>query len=182
MFCQQCGKQLDDTARFCGECGVPTVGNSAAAEATARGTLAGASANAVERLGSQLRVLGILWAVYSGFRMLMAVWTVIFTRALMPAFAEIVPHDAALNMAPFLRAMSGFYILTGVWAIVAGIVGIWASWALLKRERSGRTIALVIAFVSLISIPFGTALGVYTLVVLLPQTAGLTYEQIAATT
>jgi hypothetical protein len=182
MFCQQCGKQLDDTARFCGGCGVSTVGNSSGAQTAAGGTLAAASANAVERLGSQLRVLGILWAVYSGFRMLMAAWTVVFTRAMLPAFAEMVPHDADINIAPFLKAMSGFYIVSGVWAVVAGIVGIWAAWALLKRQRSGRTIALVIAFVSLISIPFGTALGVYTLVVLLPQTAGHTYEQITATT
>jgi hypothetical protein len=174
MFCQQCGKQLDDSARFCMGCGVSTgAGGSSAAPA--------ASGGAAEKLASQVRVLGILWAVYSGFRMISAVWTVVFSRMLLPMVAGMVPHDADINIAPILRAMSGFYMVAGIWAVVAGIVGIWASWALLTRQQSARTIALVIAFVSLISIPFGTALGVYTLVVLLPETAGRSYDHLTAT-
>ncbi len=179
MFCQQCGKQLDDSARFCGTCGAST-GGGTSGPAAVGGSPAVASSSVVEKLGSQLRVLGILWAVYSGFRMVTAVWTVVFSRTMLPAFAEMMPHDADVNLAPLLHMLGGFYIVGAVWAVAAGIVGVWAAWALLKRERSGRTIALVIAFVSLISIPFGTALGVYTLVVLLPGTAGQTYDQITA--
>jgi hypothetical protein len=170
VFCEQCGKELDDTARFCGACGKSTTG----------GAIRAVPASAGESLRGQLRVLGILWAIYSPFRILMAAWTVVFSRTLMPMFMNLAPHDADFNFAPIFRMMSGFYMVTAVFAVAAGALGIWAAWALLRHEQSGRTLALIIAFVSLISIPFGTALGVYTLVVLLPKTAGLAYKQLAA--
>jgi hypothetical protein len=172
VFCEQCGKQLDDTAQFCGACGKPTTGGAAPALP---------SAAVGESLRGQLRVLGILWAIYSPLRILMAVWTVVFSRTLMPMFMNMAPHDADFNFAPIFRMMSGFYMVTAVFAVAAGALGIWAAWALMRHEQSGRILALIIAFVSLISIPFGTALGVYTLVVLLPKTADLTYKQLAAT-
>ncbi len=133
----------------------------------------------MEKLGSSLRVLGILWAVYSGFRILMAAWTVAFSREFLPLMGSIIPKDANVDFTPFLHLAAGFYLVSAVYAVLAGAAGIWAAWAILKRERSGRMIALVIAFISLISIPFGTALGVYTLVVLLPEDAGRTYERLA---
>jgi hypothetical protein len=172
VFCEQCGKQLDDTARFCGACGKST-----ASGAIREIPLPAAS----ESLRGQVRVLGILWAIYSPFRMLLAVGNVVFMRALLPMFIKMAPQDANFDFAPIFRMMSGFYVFTAVFAVAAGALGIWAAWALLRHEKSGRTLALIIAFVSLISIPFGTALGVYTLVVLLPKTADVTYKQLAAT-
>ncbi len=92
-----------------------------------------------------------------------------------------MPHDKDVNLVPIFRMMSGFYIVSGIWSILAAAVGFWAAWALLKHERPGRMIALVIGFVSLISIPFGTALGVYTLVIMLSKNAEQTYNAIVAT-
>ncbi len=76
--------------------------------------------------------------------------------------------------------MGGFYVVSAIISFLAGALGSWAAWAILKRKRSGRTLALVVACVSLISIPFGTGLGVYTLVVLLPHKADRTYQELAA--
>jgi hypothetical protein len=41
--------------------------------------------------------------------------------------------------------------------------------ALLKRQEWGRTLVLVIFFFNLINFPLGTALGVYSLVILLKE-------------
>jgi hypothetical protein len=51
---------------------------------------------------------------------------------------------------------------------------------LLEREKWARILALVLAFVSLFTnIPFGTALGVYTMWVLLPSESEREYEALA---
>jgi hypothetical protein len=47
------------------------------------------------------------------------------------------------------------------------------------RKSWGRVLAIVVAILSLIKIPFGTALGIYTLWVLLPSASAIEYEAIA---
>jgi hypothetical protein len=51
--------------------------------------------------------------------------------------------------------------------------------ALLNRKPWGRTLAIVAAVLSLIKIPIGTALGIYTLWVLIPGQSGAEYEALA---
>jgi hypothetical protein len=50
---------------------------------------------------------------------------------------------------------------------VCGVLGVIAGLALLSGSRSGRTLAIIAAFLSLPSIPLGTTLGIYSLIVLL---------------
>jgi hypothetical protein len=181
MYCGQCGTQLDETLRFCTSCGKSIATRDAGALLPPSGAAASSSPVAIQTMNGHIRVLGILWAVYSGFRILMAVWSIILYRAFIPIFQNVMPHDNDVNLAPIFRMMSGFYVVSGIWSILAAAVGFWTAWALLKHEQSGRIIALVIAFVSLISIPFGTALGVYTLVIMLSKDADQTYNAIVTT-
>ena len=59
-------------------------------------------------------------------------------------------------------------------------LGFLTGWGLLQREKWARILALMLAFVSLFTnIPFGTALGVYTMWVLLPQESEREYEALA---
>jgi hypothetical protein len=56
-------------------------------------------------------------------------------------------------------------------------IGFVAGWGLLQREKWARIVVLVLAFVSLFTnIPFGTALGVYTMWVLLPSDSEREYD------
>jgi len=57
--------------------------------------------------------------------------------------------------------------------------GFFAGWGLLQRESWARTVALVVGFITLLSIPVGTALGVYTLWVLLPAQSDEEYQALA---
>jgi hypothetical protein len=50
---------------------------------------------------------------------------------------------------------------------VCGILGFLAGLALLSGARSGPTLAIIAGFLSLWSIPLGTTLGIYTLIILL---------------
>jgi hypothetical protein len=181
MFCQQCGKPLDGTPQFCGNCGARTPLHKEekfSPSPAASGEIAAAFAN--QSLNGHVRVMGILWAIYSGFRILMALWTIVFSRMMMPMFERFISRDAEANVMPIFHIMSGFYVVSGILSVLAATVGFWAAWALLKHEPRGRILALVIAVISLISIPFGTALGVYTLVILMPAKAERTYEQLAS--
>jgi hypothetical protein len=55
--------------------------------------------------------------------------------------------------------------------------GFIAGWGLLQHEPLARVIVLVLAFLSLFTnIPFGTALGIYTMWVLLPAQSEQEYD------
>jgi hypothetical protein len=79
------------------------------------------------------------------------------------------------NFLPALMSLiAGFLLLSAVAGFAAG-------WGLLQRLPWARVLALIIAGVSLLDIPFGTALGVYTLFVLLPSEADEEYTRMART-
>jgi hypothetical protein len=68
--------------------------------------------------------------------------------------------------------MGDFHIVYAglvVLSFLSGLFGILAGLALLANQRTARLIAVVAALFSVSEIPFGTTLGIYTLVVLLPS-------------
>jgi len=50
----------------------------------------------------------------------------------------------------------------------------------MQRDSWARILAIVMAFIALFNVPFGTAIGVYTLWVLLPRESEREYEAIVA--
>ena len=58
-------------------------------------------------------------------------------------------------------------------------IGIIASWGLLERQPWARMLAIVLGCFNLLDMPFGTALGIYTLWVLLPARSEEEYRQIS---
>jgi uncharacterized membrane protein (DUF2068 family) len=66
----------------------------------------------------------------------------------------------------------------GVALLAAGVVGIGIGWGLIQRLSWARMLAIVLGCLSLLDMPFGTALGVYTLWVLLPAKSEEEYRQI----
>jgi hypothetical protein len=58
-------------------------------------------------------------------------------------------------------------------------VGLIAGWGLLARQPWARTLAIVLGSLSLFDVPFGTALGIYTLWVLLPARSEEEFRQIS---
>jgi hypothetical protein len=74
-----------------------------------------------------------------------------------------VPNPFAL-MGDFHIVYAGFVVLS----FLCGLFGILAGLALLANQRSARILALIAAFLSVSEIPFGTTLGIYTLIALLP--------------
>lgn len=157
MFCSTCGAQIQPHFTVCPNCQRP-IG------ATGGITLPG-------RLEQHLRTLGILWVVAGalfvipGFVLLTVSGIV---RVAIPA-TEAIPHVVA----PLVLSAIGISLLV----VAAG--GIVVGWGLLRREFWARTVAIVLGIVSLLHPPFGTALGIYTLWVLLSDQGGAEYNRLA---
>jgi hypothetical protein len=70
---------------------------------------------------------------------------------------------------PFLGIFLGFF----------GLLHLVLAWGLFEREPWARFLGLVLGFLALLRFPLGTALGIYTLWVLLPEPSGREYERLA---
>lgn len=152
MFCDGCGNQLTEGASFCEHCG-KAVGN-AAAQPVRAGRIAG-----------HLQLLGILWVVIGALRLLPGLFMMAF--ATMPMMQREIPL--------FVRGM--FPVLGGIFSIFA-VASIITAVGLLTKQPWGRMLAIVFGALNLLDIPFGTAIGIYTLWVLVGEQAGGEYRAI----
>jgi hypothetical protein len=62
---------------------------------------------------------------------------------------------------------------------VLGAAHLLLAWGLFERQPWARTLGIVVSFLALLRMPFGTALGIYTLWVLLPESSAREYEVIS---
>jgi len=116
--------------------------------------------------GDHRRILGVCWLVYGVLRVVVGIWLVLFSGTATVMFGALLSRVAN----PF-ALMSDFHIVYAgliVLSIICGVFGILAGVALLANQRPARTLALIAAFLSVSEVPFGTTLGIYTLVLFLP--------------
>ena len=156
MFCNRCGKPVEGQAT-CPACGqvqpVPIL-------ATPQ----------LSRVSQHARVLGILWVAYSLISLLGGAVLLVLANTL---FIHLRGQGVPGFLSPLLTVIGVFVLAKGVLCISAGI-------GVLQRAPVGRMLALVAACVSLINIPLGACLGVYTLWVLLPANGERDYRQYVA--
>jgi hypothetical protein len=122
-------------------------------------------------LSSHRGLLGIWWIVYGILRLIVGIWLILFSGTATVMFGALltrVPNPFAL-MGDFHIVYAGLVVLS----FACGLFGILAGLALLANQRTARTLALLAAFLSVSEIPFGTTLGIYTLVVLLPSSRAI---------
>jgi hypothetical protein len=120
------------------------------------------------RLAGHIRLLGIFWLAISGLRLLPGLILI----AIFGYGGEFLPPDVPIFVPGLLRFLGTIFL-------VAGALGIAAGWGLLARQPWARMLAIVMACIGLLDVPFGTALGIYTLWVLLPGSSEKEYERIA---
>jgi len=74
--------------------------------------------------------------------------------------------------------MGGIFSVGILLALFAG-VHLLLAWGLSERQPWARILGIVVGFLALIRFPLGTALGIYTLWVLLPESSGREYDEMA---
>ena len=121
-----------------------------------------------EKLDKHIHLLGIFWIAHGGLMFLGGLFTfgLLFGFSFLP---ELEPDgETILRVVAFCAA--GLMWLLSFPKIIAGV-------GLLRRKSWGRILALILAFLALFHVPLGTALGVYSLVVLLREDASRLFEQ-----
>ena len=112
------------------------------------------------------RNLGTIWLIYGIYRVIVGICLVLFSGTATVMFGALLSRAAD----PF-ALMGDFhivYVCIVVLTFLGGLFGLLAGAALLANRRPARVLALVASFLSVSEIPFGTTLGIYTLIVLLP--------------
>jgi hypothetical protein len=162
MFCDGCGATMQAGQGFCSKCGKQIVSSLAVMP------------QRPGRVQGNLQLLGILWLAISAFNTIGGVVLFVLANTL---FAHL--HGLGAPEAPtaFLRPLLS---VVGILILAKAACGFIAGWGLMQREPWARIIALALGFISLFNIPFGTAVGVYTLWVLLPAQSQEEYDTMVA--
>lgn len=160
MFCDQCGTQLQPGAPRCGSCGKPALGLVELRRS---------------RVREHVQLLGILWMAFSALNVIGGLILIVVAQTLFGHAIHISngpPPEITAWLRPFLTVIG--------WLILAkAAAGFIAGWGLLQRQEWARIVALVVGFVALLNLPFGTALGIYTIWVLLPTQSDDEYKALA---
>ena len=173
MFCDHCGKEAGSDARFCSNCGRAFAAVGAAPNAPA-GATTYAYAAPQSRVNSHVRTLGILWLICGVLRAfnVMALWMV--GRVIIPSvFSNVTGFAYSSPLEHLIRG--GIAIASGI-LVFQTVLALLAGWGLLERQSWGRIVGIVAGAFALLRIPFGTALGIYTLWVLLPANSEIEYR------
>lgn len=181
MYCAHCGRQVQDEQKFCSGCGQPTAGFGSATASAAPPLsvppplpvppMPQAAIRPPCRLEQHLRILGVLWLVVSILRIIPGLTLMGFGHFGFPFFFPGHPHFPGF-VVPILGGLGAFLSVTAVAGLAAG-------WGLLDRRPWARTLAIVLGIIKLIEFPIGTALGIYTLWVLVSPGAEVEYRRIA---
>ncbi|MGE5647573.1 MAG: zinc ribbon domain-containing protein [Acidobacteriota bacterium] len=157
MFCVRCGRQVEPGDRFCPGCGSSASGPVPLMPSEGR-------------IAGHVRLLGILWIAVSAFRLLPGM-------VLLSIFRHGFPFPGGEGVPDFIP---GLLQTIGVFFIVGSVLGILAGVGLLARQSWARLVALILGGLSLVDMPFGTALGIYTLWTLLPAQSEQEYRRMSA--
>jgi len=161
MYCEACGTQLGEAHRFCPRCGKPQ-------------SIAMVQPNYRNRVQQHIHMLSVLWIAYGILALLGATAIFGIRHLFLDQFIHI--QTGPIFVGPLVRGIMG---TIGFVILCKGVLGVTAGWSLLQRESWARAVAIVVSFLAILNIPFGTALGVYSLWVLLPEHSGRDYEELA---
>ncbi|MBN1937970.1 MAG: hypothetical protein JW843_00155 [Candidatus Aminicenantes bacterium] len=118
-----------------------------------------------------VKIIGILWIVFGALSLFGA--AVLFMLLTGISFIPDIDPPAQ----GILRFI-GFFI--GAFLAAIGLPKILGGYGLLKGYEWGRILTLVVSFLSLLSVPFGTALGIYSIVILMNKETAARFQNPAS--
>ena len=165
MFCDACGTTVQPGQRFCNNCGKQIIGPVSLAQPRPG------------RVQGHVRLLALFWLAFSAFNTVGAVVLYVIANTIFAHMHDLGAPEAA-GAGTFLRPLLS---VIAILLLAKAALGFIAGWGLLQHEAWARILVLVLGFISLFTnIPFGTALGVYTMWVLLSSDSEREYDALAA--
>jgi predicted anti-sigma-YlaC factor YlaD len=165
MYCSACGQALVPGQPVCTQCGRPIA---------ATIPLVPNLDFQIQTYASRIRALSIVWFIYGGLSLALGFIGMTAASTFLHGGWGQWGHSYGPNwwFAPaMLRFGWSLLIVRSALALIAG-------WGLMERTTWGRVVAIVAAIFSLIRIPIGTALGIWTLVTLLGYRNTTLYERL----
>jgi hypothetical protein len=167
MFCSGCGQALAPGQPVCAHCGRPVM--------AAPMPMVPNFDFQLQNYSSRVKALSIVWFVYGGLSLALGFAGMAFANSFLNHGFGPWGHG------PFGPGWGfGPALIHFAWSImlVRSALALLAGWGLMERTQWGRVVAIVAAFFSLIRIPIGTALGIWTLVTLLGYRNTTLYDQL----
>lgn len=123
-----------------------------------------------DNLGGHRQTLGVCWIVYGIFRLVLGIFLFVFAGTATVMFGALLGRvpDAFTMMAEFHVV----YAILVILSFVCGLIGLLAGLALVVNQTSERKLALAAAILSVSDLPFGTTLGIFTLIAFLRLRGG----------
>lgn len=128
--------------------------------------------------GDHLRLIAVFHYVFAGFAVLGLGFLFVHYTIMSTVFDNPEMWKNAKGTPPppqFFAAFKWFYLFFGVIVVLGGVANLVSARCIQKRR--GRMFSLVVAGISCLQIPFGTALGVFTFIVLLRESVRGLYAQ-----
>ena len=123
-------------------------------------------------MARHVTILAILTTIWGALAMLVGVSMLLLAAG--PVALLNAPQGQAVGFAAGF--MAGIFALTGLFALAWGTAHVWVATRLRRRDPLGRMVGLGLALVNLLILPFGTALGIYALWVLLANEGRRLFE------
>jgi hypothetical protein len=145
----------------------------------------------LENYAAKIKALSVVWFIFAGYSVLVGLAGLAFAHAFFNHFGPWAngpwprgPWNNGFGNdggGPPVWLGQAIFHLVWVALLVRAAVALVTAWGLHERTQWGRILAIVAAILSLIKFPFGTALGIWTLVVLLGYRNTTLYEKLSWT-
>ncbi|MGD0942166.1 MAG: hypothetical protein ABR905_20935 [Terracidiphilus sp.] len=171
MFCSGCGQALAAGQAVCSQCGRPAV--------PVIPPVPGLEFQ-VQNYAGKVKALSVVWFIYAAFSLITGFVGLAFANAFLNGrFGPWMhgPWGGGNPMPPMWFAPALLHL---AWVFIAlrGGLALVAGWGLAERAPWGRIVAIVAAFLNILKFPFGTALGIWTLVMLMGYKNSTLYDQL----
>lgn len=179
MFCDRCGTPFSAGITYCGTCGKQLMAAPDAPRAAAAQTSPVARPAVEGRVQRNLNIVAGFWLANGILRLMEVGWLMAFRRLFFP-FGDWGgsrwPLENWFGFGPLVwRGM----LLGGGFLAFFGLIHLLLAWSLFQRQPWARILGIVVGCLALFRFPLGTALGIYTLWVLLPESSGREYDAMA---
>ena len=170
MYCSGCGQAIEAGQGFCPQCGRPVAAPVPAVPGLQF---------QLESYAGKVKALSVVWFIYAGLALVSGFAGLAFANAFFSGrFGPWMHGPWAEGPMPPMWLFPALLHFVWVAVVIRVALALVAAWGLMEHSQWGRIVAIVAAFLSLLKFPFGTALGIWTLVVLLGYRNSSLYEQL----
>ena len=169
MYCSGCGLGLAPGQTFCPQCGRPVA--MAAAPAIPGYELQ------LHNYSGQVRALSIVWFIYAGLTLLLGTAALAIFGGHLGTWLHGLGTTGNWPLGPWLGA--GILRFAWVFLLARTALALAAGWGLQEHAPWGRVVAIIAAVLNVLHFfPFGAAIAVWTMVMLLGYRNCTLYERL----